>query len=493
LEKGDGGMKTWFFVVLMSLIALAMGLSAQMVPLDPPDANQGWLYTYSNRIMRNGQVWQGRGMNVPDTRKCWGTQSATQEWLTVDEVNVIINSATDRHLTCNGSEQAGWGADFIRIAMGAYISDDSNFIRNIAYRQHLVDIVNNLSGKRVGPNTDKPVYVMLSMWNDFSKPSNDVPTTSATGPRPGSAYTMEELWVAISTVFYKYPYVIYGITNEPQYVSDEPIAWQRFNEVVQAIRNNEDAMAQQLGQSTPNRHLIAVQGLNNWARKLDYYITHPITAGGGANVIYETHVYNHQFEATFPFSRLFEIPSQTLPVIIGEFGPDPTGYMSVSDLVPMMDSAEAHQVPYLGWYFQDNSCQPGMLSSEVLGHFNERVCLDLIPAPNWGQILKDRLAQNLPPLPQLILLSPNGSERLRLGSTHEIRWTVSAFSGNLTIELIQDNTTIGIIASTVSAASGRLAWIVGRLENGNWCSGPNFKIRIRSQNTQLTTESPVNF
>jgi hypothetical protein len=36
-------------------------------------------------------------------------------------------------------------------------------------------------------------------------------------------------------------------------------------------------------------HLVAVQGTRAWARTLDYYVDHPITAGNGANVVYETH------------------------------------------------------------------------------------------------------------------------------------------------------------------------------------------------------------
>ena len=66
-----------------------------------------------------------------------------------------------------------------------------------------------------------------------------------------------------------------------------------------------------------------MQGTRSWSRVLDYYLTHPITAGGGVNIAYETHVY----DPSSTFAARFENPSATIPVIIGEFGPA-AGYMT---------------------------------------------------------------------------------------------------------------------------------------------------------------------
>jgi hypothetical protein len=60
-----------------------------------------------------------------------------------------------------------------------------------------------------------------------------------------------------------------------------------------------------------------MQGTHGWARVLKYYKANPITADGGVNVIYETHIYNHAGD----FNKLLTDPALVLPVIIGEMGP----------------------------------------------------------------------------------------------------------------------------------------------------------------------------
>jgi hypothetical protein len=64
--------------------------------------------------------------------------------------------------------------------------------------------------------------------------------------------------------------------------TDHLQVWQGMNSVVAAIREQEAA-------SGFPTHLVTVQGTRAWGRTLDYYLTHPITAGGGKNVVYETH------------------------------------------------------------------------------------------------------------------------------------------------------------------------------------------------------------
>lgn len=61
-----------------------------------------------------------------------------------------------------------------------------------------------------------------------------------------------------------------------------PQAWAALDSAVAAIRQQEAA----LGQAP---HIVTVQGTRGWARELAYYVDHPITAGGGKNVVYETH------------------------------------------------------------------------------------------------------------------------------------------------------------------------------------------------------------
>lgn len=58
--------------------------------------------------------------------------------------------------------------------------------------------------------------------------------------------------------------------------------WHAMNFAVAAIREQEAALGMPA-------HIVAVQGTRGWARSLAYYMTHPITAGQGLNVVYETH------------------------------------------------------------------------------------------------------------------------------------------------------------------------------------------------------------
>ncbi len=80
----------------------------------------------------------------------------------------------------------------------------------------------------------------------------------------------------------------------------------------------------------------------------------------------------------------------------------------------------------------------------------------------------------------LAITSPNGGEEWRQGEQRQITWTAQGISGTLTIEILQDNTVLGTVATGVNAAAGSYAWTVGRLQNGSYVTGQNLKIRIRT-------------
>ena len=61
-------------------------------------------------------------------------------------------------------------------------------------------------------------------------------------------------------------------------------AWAAMNAAVQAIRDQEA----RLGVAP---HIITVQGTRSWARDISYYVAHPITAGGGTNIVYEVNAF----------------------------------------------------------------------------------------------------------------------------------------------------------------------------------------------------------
>jgi endoglucanase len=309
----------------------------------------GWLYTSGNHLyLSNGTKFHGRGANIHDTRSC---NACTASAPSTGEVIRRIDELVDV-----------WKASFIRFDLESYAD-------NAGYRVHWKGILDDpgyLADVQtiVAHIASKPgLYAVMALWIDPTVTTTELPT----------AATNEE-WKKLAQVFANEPRVIYGLTNEPHDDTDANV-WDAMNATVAAIRGIED------GLGTPH-HVISVQGTQQWARYVDYYLTHPITAGNGANIVYETHVYNPQAD----FAALFENPSKTLPMIIGEYGP---AYATLADCQALMADAEQLEIPYLAWTFHMR-CDPNLLvdnSSSGCG-----VGMTLTPAPGWGQAVKDRLA-----------------------------------------------------------------------------------------------------
>ncbi len=312
-----------------------------------------WLHTQGNGIYTAaGSRWQGRGANIHDTRSCWACAGSAPN---VEEVKRRIDVLTDQ-----------WQADFIRLCLESYQQLDSWMIHGLdllsdtEYRQDIVEIVDHVA-------TKPGVYVLLSLWVDPSFTALGWPTAGTT-----------EAWEMLAALFADDPHVIYGLVNEPQSNFDgaaDAEVWQAMNDTVEAIRTVEA----QLG--TPH-HLIAVQGTRAWARRLDYYLQHPITAYDGVNIIYETHVYDHADQ----FPGLFETPSQTLPVMIGEFGPAGGGAdMSEEECDQLMGKADELQIPFLAWTFHGR-CPPNLIQD----YSGCGIDATLEPT-SWGQLLRNHL------------------------------------------------------------------------------------------------------
>jgi len=85
----------------------------------------------------------------------------------------------------------------------------------------------------------------------------------------------------------------------------------------------------------------------------------------------------------------------------------------------------------------------------------------------------------------LTLTAPDGGEVWRQGEQRSITWTVSGYSGNLVIELLQNGVLKGVVASSVPAASGSYTWTVGVLENLSRMKGTGWTIRIRTPDSEL--------
>jgi len=321
-----------------------------------PPAAAGWLSTSGGRILTSeGATWMGRGVNLPDTRSCGACVLAPPS---VAEVKRRIDEAVDQ-----------WGANFLRLLLESYPSPDGKtqwrgVLDDPAYLADLREIVAYATAKR-------DVYVLISVWHD--------PTLNPMGwPTADTNRILQRL----AMTFAAEPRVLFGVSNEPTANFDgaqDAQVWSAMNDAVAAVRAAEDAAG-------GRHHLVAVQGTRQWARVLDYYVRNPIKAGGGANVVYETHVYDGPDQ----FAARFVAPSRTIPVIIGEFGPvDQPGVarMTSGDCVQLMIQADALQVPYLAWSFHMR-CPPNLLEDGSNGGCG--IGMPLRPTA-WGTLLREHL------------------------------------------------------------------------------------------------------
>jgi endoglucanase len=334
-----------------------------------------WLITQNNKIhLSDGTIWMGRGANIHDTRSC---NACTWQEPSVEEVKRRIDELVDV-----------WGANFIRLCLESYSNQEGrvhwqSILNDPAYLAAIKELVDHVGTK---PNT----YVLLSIWLD--------PSLSPLGwPTSATNSILEKL----ISEFIDSPHVIFGVSNEPENNLDGLLneeCWIGMNNAVTAIRTIE-------AQHGGKKHLISVQGHGNWARMLDYYQTHPITAGGGENIVYEVHVYDPPAQ----FQNIFIAPSQTLPVIIGEFGPT-DGYLTMEAAVDMMDIADQLQIPYLAWTFHMR-CPPSLLVDHSIGGCG--INMALLPTA-WGQLVKDRLEMYKVPVFQPDLNSDNRVDAMDL-------------------------------------------------------------------------------
>ena len=331
---------------------------APVEPGVPSRPITGWLRVEGPRIVTpDGKPFHGRGANLNDTRSC---DSCSWEPPHVEEVLRRIDTLVDQ-----------WQATFVRLLLESYPDRGPapgrvhyrNILEDEDYFRDVMRIVGHIGKKR-------GVYVLVSLWHD--------PTL---GPLGWPTERTRTVWKKLARALRDMPFVMFGLVNEPekneQGLLDGEV-WTAMNETVAAIRSVED----------PSRpHIVTVQGTREWGRVLDYYVAHPITAGGGVNVAYETHVYNRPSR----FDELVTRPSRKLPVIIGEMGVinDKNATMLAEDCTELMDLAERLDVPWLAYTFHTN-CPPNLLV-EHAGRCGVGASLE----PSlWGRLVKARLARS---------------------------------------------------------------------------------------------------
>ena len=318
-----------------------------------------WVTVKDRRIRTpDGKPFHGRGANLHDTRSC---DSCAWEPPHVDEVLRRVDTLTDE-----------WHANYVRLLLESY--PDDGFAKTAHHRTHYRNVLDDADYLRdvlriVGHIGTKPgVYVLVSLWQD--------PTFSPLGwPTAKTA----EVWKKLAAAMKDLPFVMFGLVNEPQKNENgalDPEVWKAMNDTVAAIRSVE---------RPEHPHIVTVQGTREWGRSLAYYMDHPITAGGGANVAYETHVYNRPAR----FDELVARPAAKLPVVLGELGPlvNDEVTMYPADCNALLDLAEELDVPWIAWSFHNN-CPPNL----VVERKDQCVAgASLDPTP-WGQQVKARLA-----------------------------------------------------------------------------------------------------
>lgn len=327
-------------------------------------ASRGLLKTSGNKILSpDGTVWVGRGANLHDTRSCGLTTDAGAPLADTPQGLAEVKRRVDSLVE--------WKANFIRLALESRRPQD-NYLTDSNYRALVKEIVDYIG-------TKPGVYVLISLWIDPSFDAKGAPTA-------GTNAVLEQL----AKDFYNYDYVMFGVSNEPEENFDgaqDPEVWAKMNSAVAAIRAAEAGLG-------PNRHIVAVQGTRDWARVLDYYVTHPITAGDGANVVYETHIYNGPGE----YDALFVNPGKTLPVILGEYGPinDEFHKASLADIQTLIDKAKAAKIPHLAWTFH-HFCPPNLIGDKPGMTWDQNTNGDGLGITHnptdFGTLLKNNLAQ----------------------------------------------------------------------------------------------------
>ena len=326
-----------------------------------------WLVVASSakgpRMQLDGANFLGRGADLSDPRSC-GACTGVSEASSTAEVMRRMDALQS------------WGANFVRIPLECYATNpggSSNWAcagSDPTYVSDIVSIVQHAA------TYIPPMYVLLSIWDDPTLSSEEWPTAATD--------TELQIW---ANALLDQPNVIFAPTNEPDGVgtgSDASGAWTAINSAVAAIRAVEDA------NGTPH-HVVAAQGVGNWARDINYYVTHPITADGGDNIVYEIHAYDPASAFTScsgdPCPGEWEPQSASIPVIIGEFGPV-SGTMTTSDVATLMTDAQTLDVPYLAWIFHMR-CDPDLLVDNSNGGCG--IGMTLTPTA-YGTQLKNQLA-----------------------------------------------------------------------------------------------------
>jgi Cellulase (glycosyl hydrolase family 5) len=318
--------------------------------------NSAWLEVHGNRITHaDGTPFHGRGVDLHDERSC---SACSFNAPNPTGLNRWADEVTDT-----------WHATLIRFLLSAkaapFNASEVQWMSLVDDPQYLADIVTNVTHM-----TSKPgVYVEVTVFADPTIKGN---TGDFDSEWPSSLGDTNPVYTTLAEAFFDDPQVLFGLTNEPHGSPDHDAALATvYDGAIAAIRAVEDH------HGTPH-HIVVVQAPEGYARDLTYFVANPLA---GDQIAYEIHPYN----VAADFDKLIVQPSMHLPVIIGEYGPaDP---MTDTDIMALWTTAQANEVPYIGWAFHQR-CPPNMLQDTA----SDGCGLDAstgydFPRTAWGDLL----------------------------------------------------------------------------------------------------------
>ncbi len=95
--------------------------------------------------------------------------------------------------------------------------------------------------------------------------------------------------------------------------------------------------------------------------------------------------------------------------------------------------------------------------------------------------------------PPITVISPNGGEDWKLGSSRDITWKTFNVIETLKITLLKDGTPIGDIAALLDPASGSYTWTVGETSGGTVSAGTGYVIKIKEKGKPISDFSDAPF
>jgi hypothetical protein len=171
------------------------------------------------------------------------------------------------------------------------------------------------------------LYVVLDVQWENAERTDPYFLNNLKQPTFGLGNTTEAFWHRASGRFSNRDNLLFDIINEPHDVKPEELA------------RGMQKMLDRLAQRAPETPVV-VSG-PDWAHSVDFFRLHPLR---GRNVVYSAHQYL-PYDPPEKFQGNFEQAAQSLPVLIGEFGPEDAGYTN-----ELIDHAEASGVDgWLGW------------------------------------------------------------------------------------------------------------------------------------------------